>query len=425
MQDRWLRKGPALDEVVSERVDRRKGRKETAIVITTYGNQALLREHLRALEKQSSGDFDVIIVYGERDVVAESTLPILHIKERGRNGSSGAYYIGEKTALDEGYGIVMLADDDCMPESPNLVKSLAESARSGNKIVMPMLHKRDRGMKKTSIPHYYGTFSREVLEDAGLTYFPLFFGGEDVELMYRMVRAGYSAMHIEAAVIHPDIVPFFLDASLKRYYYTRGEFEALIVRGSIAEPFAFFAFHSIASAALFTIGRGDIAHRTICGLLDGALLRFYANDSLAAGGRVAEEAEGGWDVVFEPEGWKYVTPNMVLHKGGLAWMQLAYLAVQLLGTVALMPRYFRKKVLFRGMSSPLSLTLMLAARSAFVEFEGKPRKVFEGRGVISILLGILIMAIALPASVVLALPLVSLGHINRLLKGASSKSYGL
>ena len=188
--EKWLDKGPELSELVSERLDRRSSRKDVAVVITTSGNPEVLEEHLGALGKQKFRDFDVLIVYGQRDSFAAGPrwAGILHLREKARGGSSGAFYIGQKAALEEGYRTIILADDDCIPVSDDLMGRLAQGVEEGHKILLPKLDKGERGIRMTRIPHYYGAFGREVFERAGLTYLPLFFGGDDVELFHRMAK---------------------------------------------------------------------------------------------------------------------------------------------------------------------------------------------------------------------------------------------
>ncbi len=248
---------PALDALVAERKDmRRAPRAKAALVITTYGNGPMLKKHVERLGLQKWKGFDIIIVYGEKDgfIEAPAWAGILHLREKGRNGCSGAYYIGERAALEEGYGIIILADDDCMPVSEDLVESLVKEVEGGTHIAIPRLGS-PQASWKPRVPHYYGAVSANALRKAGLTFLPLFFGGDDVEFMSRMMNAGFSPKHIEAYAWHPPAKPFLIDASWKRYYYSRGELEALILNRGFPEAFAFAAMGLLMAASLAAFGR--------------------------------------------------------------------------------------------------------------------------------------------------------------------------
>ncbi len=120
----FLRRGPELGELVAETRDGRKGgRKRIAVAIPTRNWNEILSEHVKRLSKQAFRDFDVIIVYGEDDEFLDDVcgLPVVHIRRKADCGSAGGFYIGEKFAFDEGYDMVVLADNDALPDSDSLV----------------------------------------------------------------------------------------------------------------------------------------------------------------------------------------------------------------------------------------------------------------------------------------------------------------
>ena len=97
MKTEWLKRGPSLGELVAEVKDnRRKKRSRLTLIIPTFRDNELLEKHITKLANQTFQDFDVIIVYGEEDRFIETPkwASILHIREKGRNGCAGAFYLG-------------------------------------------------------------------------------------------------------------------------------------------------------------------------------------------------------------------------------------------------------------------------------------------------------------------------------------------
>jgi len=95
-----------------------------SIVIPTWQRADMLREHLRALESQSSRDFEVVIVCDGEDaatrVVAESSqtnFPIQWLFHRENQGLAAARNTGASAASGE---FLLFLDDDVTPD-PNLL----------------------------------------------------------------------------------------------------------------------------------------------------------------------------------------------------------------------------------------------------------------------------------------------------------------
>ncbi len=221
MRDGWKKEGPALDELVLETKDGRKGKRALAIVITSFQARESLAEHLRRLSRQSRKDFDIIAVYGEKDEFLETPgwAGVLHVREKGRMGCAGANYIGQKIALQEGYESVILADDDCMPVSDDLVEKLAGSPGD---CAMPNAGYGGQEAVSGFIIHHYGILRRGALEKAGLTYLPFGNGGEDLELIARIRKAGMKISHADAGGCHPAAAPMMLEGGGRLFHYQWG-----------------------------------------------------------------------------------------------------------------------------------------------------------------------------------------------------------
>jgi len=105
-----------------------------SIVIPTWQRADMLREHLRALESQSSRDFEVVIVCDGEDaatrVVAESSqtnFPIQWLFHRENQGLAAARNTGASAASGE---FLLFLDDDVTPD-PNLLTEHDAAHASG------------------------------------------------------------------------------------------------------------------------------------------------------------------------------------------------------------------------------------------------------------------------------------------------------
>ena len=223
---------------------------------------------------------------------------------------------------------------------------------------------------------------------------------------------------------HPDMVPFYIDASAKRYYYTRGEFEALVLQGSLVRPALFALFHILASCALAGMGRRDVATRMIEGLLDGSSMRFFGKEMPAAA--PLRESDAEYEVrmgVAELGLERIVAPNMALHRE--AWKSFAAVAGGLFRALKKSPSCLGRSVLVSGFGGPSNLLVMLPAKTACMEHEGRIIEVFRDRGVAGIIMGYILLLAAIPLSVPAAAALSMMGALNRMRRGISSSGYGI
>lgn len=410
-------KAPPLEELVSERLDSRTGKKDVALVISTFNNPSCLKRHLEILEKQTFRDFDLLIVYGSDDDFVERK-GTLHIRERGRNGCEGAFYIGQASALDEGYSTCIFADDDCFPVSENLIEELVKSAARGNRVTFPF--RKSAGLDiRSNLVFHYGCFRSDFLQRIGLTYYPFYFGGGDLELLERIKKAGAKPFRPDVRMTHPPVTPPFLDHPQKRYYYVRGGFQAAVISGNFWKGFLDTNAVLVGGLTMLLFGKKERARVLLRGLLDGIRMRFYKTDIRAEDDRKLAEAEG-WQVI-RPE--RKLTLDKVRHyRGAEGIKMLAFWVLQTLSLFLEFRKYFGKRIVFDGVVKPGQLPIMLMAKGLCLRHEGKTYEIFDGRGLFGRLLGPVLLALLLPAIILASgLAIVAGALLGR---GISTWGYG-
>ncbi|MFH1684875.1 MAG: glycosyltransferase [Candidatus Micrarchaeota archaeon] len=413
---------PKLESIISKKIDRRKGNHaKTAIVIATYQNPEVLKKHLDLLEKQSFKDFDIIIVYGENDNFLDGAPEdILHIKEKGRNGCAGAFYIGQKTALDEGYENIISADDDCFPVSETLVEELVRRVQKENTIA---ISKWRRGKEKIQHEYvfHYSCIPRKILIRAGLPFYPLFFGGEDVEMIGRIKKMGITVEHTEATTYHELLDMPLIDNAQKRYLYSRGGFEAWLLLGNYVRAFLFCFFHLSGAASFIVFRKNKRATGLISAMINGSLMEFGNKKIPAADDvrRVVYRKKSG-DVVVD----KSSDPSKFHYSSIFAgFPRLIRWPMQSLLFFQDFKKYFGKTIIFVNRYERIHLPIMIMAKSAFIQTEEKTYELYKDRGKIGIILGILIMGVMVPASACASLLLVVIGIISR--RNIKTVGYGI
>ncbi len=182
------------------------------IIISSFRDYGLLLKHLEYLSKQSFTKFDVLFVVGVpfddinlKEHLAKANYPFASIiaKEIERRGCSGAFFAGQKYALENGYKFVIMADDDCFPVDTKLVETLYANCES--KYVAPTTVFVEDGYRKKGFqagPTQYSLYSVDVFKKYGLYYLPLFQGADDGEYMERVKITPF---HIMNNTEHPYI----------------------------------------------------------------------------------------------------------------------------------------------------------------------------------------------------------------------------
>ena len=259
MEMDMIREAPAHGNLIAERIERRIGRrKSSAIIIPAYQDPGMLRKHLSLLCHQTTYDFDVIAVHGseERIESADPKLSILHVRLKRNLGCAGAFYVGQRIALEEGYRKIILADDDCLPESEDLVEALAKKLDT-EYVASPMIRLRPSDKLCRGVIHHYGAMRREALLSAGLSYLPFFLSGEDFDLMRRFAKAGMAIAPVDAVASHPLWPPIFLWDMRKLHAYSRNNIIQSLIGGDIMRGAISMSIHLQTGVALVILGKND------------------------------------------------------------------------------------------------------------------------------------------------------------------------
>ncbi|MBU0527959.1 glycosyltransferase [Candidatus Micrarchaeota archaeon] len=413
---------PKLESIISKKIDRRKGNHaKTAIVIATYQNPEVLKKHLDLLEKQSFKDFDIIIVYGENDNFLDGAPEdILHIKEKGRNGCAGAFYIGQKTALDEGYENIISADDDCFPVSETLVEELVRRVQKENTIAIPKW-RRDKEKIQHEYVFHYSCIPQKILRKSGLPFYPLFFGGDDVEMIERIKKMGINVEHTEATTYHELLEMPLTDNTQKRYLYSRGGFEAWLLLGNYARAFLFCFFHLTGATSFLIFRKNERAKGIVSAMINGSLMEF-GNKKIPAADDVivVEYKKKSLDVVVD----KSSDPSKLRYGSIFAgFPRLIRWPMKSLLFFQDFKKYFGKTVVFVKRYERIHLPIMLMAKSAYLQGDEKTYELYKDRGKIGIIFGMLIMLILVPSVVVSSLFLVVIGIISS--RNIKTLGYGI
>lgn len=436
MNKKWLKKGPKVGELVSEIVDKRKKKNKVALVIPTYQNAKVLEEHLKRLKNQSFKDFDIIIVYGEKDkfLPVPGWAEVVQIREKGKNGSAGAYYIGEKYAVEMKYDIIVLADDDCYPESDDLLENLVKKGKNGNNLVLPLLiQPNHREISKHYEIHFYGCMKRKLLEQTGLTFMPLYFGGEDIELIERIERKGFSVEEIESIVSHKRITPPLIkDGSVRRYYYVRGGFEAMVLVGNYVQAFLGAFFYLCGSAVFWILGKKNLPEFFVRGIFDGSRMVFFdidlkekeslktmENDLKKEDMDFIVDIRNNKKEDFSNLGDFSPAKGQNLYLRSLKWFRrlISYFADSI--------KFIGKKLLFVETIEPIHTLFMLMAKNSYTIYQKKSYQLYKDRGTAQIIMGIVCFGFVVPWIAIISVFLVILGILNKKIRKITTEGYGI
>jgi len=433
MDGRWLRMGPPLAALVAQKKDQRKPwKRETALIIPTYRNAEALERHVGRLGDQTLKGFDIIIVYGGEDGFLRPPpwASVLHMRERGRMGCAGGYYIGQCCALEEGYRNIIFADDDCTPESDFLLDSIVEGLRHSD-VVLPKTRIVPLRDKASMILHHYGGVRREVLERAGVTYLPLYIGGEDLELMDRIRKDRRNRISaVGGFASHPMAPSVFTSDQRRALYYARGNIMRFMLGGSCANA-AKAIFLQIMMGLMFLVtGRPELAGGSLKVAWDARDAGLFRDEGIEAapGDFVPVECQGAprIDVALGEErhdgpggpfAWRKKTCAGSLPEYGFGrlWAFLSYCRSA--------KDYLGKSVLFLDVSEPLDFAVVLMAGKSFTRSGDKIHAMTGERGVPSIILGLFFMGICAPAAASASLLLAAAGIVNARRRGIRSEGY--
>jgi GT2 family glycosyltransferase len=415
----WLKKGPPLEDLISGSKDERKGKRpRAALIIPTYKSNDQLLKHISALAAQQKKEFDIITVCGKDDeyITCPGWASILQVREKGKHGSAGAFYIGELAAFAEGYEEIVLADCDLVPQSPDLMGKLLDFDENPFRIPR-LVYGRDKPIDGLII-HHYGAMKKEVFDKVGVTYFPFYSGGEDLELMERILQRGFRPRVVDAIVWHPKRVPLALSPGYDLYNYQRGILEYLIMRGKLLAAWRFCIFNLSHAAVYFLAGRAANADIFFRAVWRGSGMSMFS-ESDAPANVLPPQAGNPAAEIFDSENpvpgrriGQGSALDWILQRTGFLWDYLLSL------------HRYTGSVLLRGSSRWTDLPVLLLAGSAYLENEGTKYVLFQERGKIIRAAGAFAALLALPFIFAFAAFLVLRGMILARVHGIEAVGYG-
>ena len=346
---------------------------------------------------------------------------ILHVRERGLNGCAGAFYIGEKTAMDEGYENIILADDDCFPVSNNLLKKIVHALESGKKLVLPYTMY-GRKFFRYDVVHHYGGFSREVFEKSGMTYFPLGFGGEDLELKNRIEKNGFKVFRISARAEHRTDMPMVIERESLARCYARGGFMASILTGHYARAYFGAFFHLFSAVSYWIIGRKELGKAYLLGILDASSLSVRENTIRDTEKKAVEPKD--IDVVFSHELKSHFKTVNIPH----SWEYSAVIASWIeknLKTLLHFGKLLNRNILFVETYDPNYMPIMTLSKNSYMRFNNRIYRIDKEKTVAHSLLGYLLQNLSLLPIAILSFLLVLRAMANKKLKKAETQGYGI
>lgn len=405
--------------------DLRKKRSEYVVIIPSYMKNRLLEYHLKELKKQKFTDFDIIIVYGEKDEFLDE--PALHIRGKEKNGSAGAFYTGEKIALKEGYAALILADNDCIPIDHDMIKNLVNEIKEGNKVVFSRTTT-DAGKEphKSNIVNHYSCIHRSVFEKLGLAFAPLYFGGEDLEFTKRIQNAGYVIKQVESAAIHPMPVPIMINNESKKYHYIRGGIEALLLSGNYFRAYISVTMHLLAAVAFRLLGRKKLSMACLLGVFDASMLRFFQRQFKWKDSAPVEKSLPKKVLTIENSNDEFLSLANLPARKDIPYLKRLFLSMK--ETVSKLPffwKYFRKEIVFVDVNEPGHLPIMLLSKTAYLKFKGKTYQLYNERSMFLSIISLPIILLFFPLAFIISLLLLINGILKIKFKKIKTKGYGL
>lgn len=210
----------SLDKIVEIRDFSKNSPVQATVVVVTYKRNQQLIECLDSLTRQSYKDFETIVIDNGKNEAVHASLSrykVRHILLKKNYGLSMGRNIGIEYARGD---IIIFLDDDAIA-SPDLVQSHVEAHQELNivglrgkaigktqTIYNDLQQHYDIGEKiKPAVVNLGGnaSFKRDMLIEVG-GFDPDFFGHEDLELTYRIVKkyGKNKVIYYPKAVIYHD-----------------------------------------------------------------------------------------------------------------------------------------------------------------------------------------------------------------------------
>ena len=168
--------------------DQRKGNRKVAMM-SPVGDEKLIRNFTKMVKKQTFKDFDILFIYPKGSKFCyDKELSMIHVEEKLLLGTSGCFFAGQAFLYTEGYEIIIIADIDAIPSSNKMLEHLVERAKNEKCAVLPLSTPPDGGVnERVCNVNQYGTCHRSVFDTAGFATPYFWRGGEDWELMRRLL----------------------------------------------------------------------------------------------------------------------------------------------------------------------------------------------------------------------------------------------
>ena len=381
------------DKISFEKVCRKKKMKNL-IIMPMYKEYDYIELQLGVLSKQTVQDFDVIIVLNEvtdenrvYEIVdkAEGSYGIIVVKRKTDTGAAGAFWIGEKYAIENGYSNVILGESDAIPLQKDLIEILIAESKSAEAVAPKcQIVYEDKIIFESTGPHFYWLITTEMLKKVGLHYEPLYLGSEDRHLVYRIMEHG-KIKHIDARVSHPYANPIFANFP-KSIKYRIGH----MIVSAIYIPKEFFFNILILLPVFFLFGT--------------AVVRKGANYILSS----LSKLEYGKELDFGKEPLKKenciadwtITP--IKCKGN---NEIQFNREKNNEILEILPRLFRKKVLLHPTATHFMLLTMIVAKETWVKTRGGYSLMAENNSIVVHVLRMIVFVAALPAMLMVGLVL--------------------
>jgi GT2 family glycosyltransferase len=223
---------------------------ETCIIIPTFNKYNIVKKHIALLENQTYKKFDIVIVdsgksndHVQLQNLNQKNLYVLYFKKD--LGGSGSFYEGLKFCCSKGYKYMVLADNDALPISRNLVYKLIYNLKLNGTACVPtninesFIYRQHR--KNIPISEYafhYVTISKEMVKKVGLPRKDLFIFFDDVDYTRRISQKFGLVKLNNVFYSHPFGIHVFIEKVLFKpriYYNIRNN----LLISSFAKRFAF------------------------------------------------------------------------------------------------------------------------------------------------------------------------------------------
>lgn len=232
-------------------------------LVVTYNRKNMLKENIEALLKQTTKEFDILIVDnastdGTEKVVKNYKNERIIYKNTGANlGGAGGFNYGVKYSIEQGYEYCWLMDDDTIPKE-NGLEELIKNAKILNnefsylcsyvewidgtpcKMNMPRIDKnwfeyanklQDNLLKILSCTFVSVFINLSLAKNQGLPVKEMFIYGDDHEYTERIGKEKNGYLSFNSIVVHKmgsntgfDIVSIPKDRISRYYYDSRNRF---------------------------------------------------------------------------------------------------------------------------------------------------------------------------------------------------------